>query len=179
MTGSGGSIKYTYYKAQGKTDKANAYFTLSLFLTSTIAVICWIGLTVFDDQLLRLFGADDILLPLAKTYLRPIQFVIPAYPFTQMLAAYLRNDNAPGFAAFATLCGGCFNIFGDLYFVFGLNMGMFGAGLATAIGVTLTIAVMVSHFLAGKIHSSWPVSMVIFIKQKNWCSTAVLFLSRK
>ena len=140
----------TYYKAQGKNDKANAYFTLSLFLTSTIAVICWIGLTVFDDQLLRLFGADDILLPLAKAYLRPIQFVIPAYPFTQMLAAYLRNDNAPGFAAFATLCGGCFNIFGDLYFVFGLNMGIFGAGLATAIGVTLTIAVMVSHFFSRK-----------------------------
>ena len=150
LTGSGGSIKYTYYKAQGKTGKANAYFTLSLLLTSVIAVVCWIGLTVFDDQLLRLFGADDILLPLAKTYLRPIQFVIPAYPFTQMLAAYLRNDNAPGFAAFAALCGGCFNIFGDLYFAFGLDMGMFGAGLATAIGVTLTIAVMVSHFFSRK-----------------------------
>ena len=130
--------------------QANAYFTLSLLLTSAIAVVCWIGLTVFDDQLLRLFGADDALLPLAKAYLRPIQFVIPAYPFTQMLAAYLRNDNAPGFAAFATLCGGCFNIFGDLYFVFGLNMGIFGAGLATAIGVTLTIAVMVSHFFSRK-----------------------------
>lgn len=150
LTGSGGSIKYTYYKAQGKTSKANAYFTLSLLLTSVIAVVCWIGLTVFDDQLLRLFGADDILLPLAKTYLRPIQFVIPAYPFTQMLAAYLRNDNAPGVAAFAALCGGCFNIFGDLYFAFGLDMGMFGAGLATAIGVTLTIAVMVSHFFSRK-----------------------------
>lgn len=150
LTGSGGSIKYTYYKAQGKTGKANAYFTLSLLLTSVIAVVCWIGLTVFDDQLLRLFGADDILLPLAKTYLRPIQFVIPAYPFTQMLATYLRNDNAPGFAAFAALCGGCFNIFGDLYFAFGLDMGMFGVGLATAIGVTLTIAVMVSHFFSRK-----------------------------
>lgn len=150
LIGSGGSVKYTYYKAQGKTDEANACFTLSLILTSVIAVVCWIGLTVFDDQLLRLFGADDILLPLAKTYLRPIQFVIPAYPFTQMLAAYLRNDNAPGFAAFATLCGGCFNIFGDLYFVFGLDMGIFGAGLATAIGVTLTIAVMVSHFFSRK-----------------------------
>ena len=34
--------------------------------------------------------------------------------------------------------------------MFGLNMGMFGAGLATAIGVTLTIAVMVSHFFSRK-----------------------------
>lgn len=73
LTGSGGSVKYTYYKAQGKTDKANTCFTLSLLLTLTIAIVCWIGITVFDDQLLRLFGADDALLPLAKTYLRPIQ----------------------------------------------------------------------------------------------------------
>ncbi len=72
LTGSGGSIKYTYYRAQGKTDKANAYFTLSLLLTSVIAVVCWIGLTVFDDQLLRLFGADEALLPLAEAYLRPM-----------------------------------------------------------------------------------------------------------
>lgn len=150
LTGIGGSVNYTFYKAQGKTDKANAYFTLSLILTSAVALLCWVGLTVFDDELLRLFGADDTLLTLAKEYLKPIKFVIPAYPFSQFLAAYLRNDNAPGLATFATLFGGVFNIFGDVYFVFGLDMGMFGAGLATAIGASLSIVMMLSHFLSKK-----------------------------
>ena len=90
LIGIGGSVNYSYYKAQGKTDKANAYFTLSLILTSIVAILCWFGLTAFDDALLRFFGADDILLPLAKNYLRPVQYVIPAYPFTQMLAAFLK-----------------------------------------------------------------------------------------
>lgn len=150
LIGIGGSVNYTYYKAQGKSEKANAYFTLSLLLTSVVSIICWIGLTAFDDQLLRLFGADDTLLALAKEYLRPIQFVIPTFPFSQLLSAYLRNDNAPSIATFATLFGGCFNIFGDIYFVFGLGLGMFGAGLATAIGSTLSIAVMLFHFFTKK-----------------------------
>ncbi len=150
LIGIGGSVNYSYYKAQDKTDKANAYFTLSLILTSVVALLCWIGLTVFDDALLCLFGADRTLLPLAKDYLLPIKFVIPTYPFSQMLAAYLRNDNAPGLATFATLFGGVFNVFGDMYFVFGLNMGMFGAGLATAIGASLSIVIMLSHFVSKK-----------------------------
>ena len=150
LFGIGGSVNYSYYKAQGKTDKANAYFTLSLILTSIVAIICWFGLTAFDDELLRFFGADDVLLPLAKNYLRPVQYVIPAYPFTQLLAAFLRNDNAPGLATFATLFGGIFNVFGDIYFVFGLDLGMFGAGLATALGATMSIVIMVTHFFTKK-----------------------------
>ena len=150
LIGIGGSVNYSYFKAKGKMDKANAYFTLSLILTAIIAIICWVGLTVFDDQLLRIFGADDTLIPLAKDYLLPIKFVIPAYPFSQTLAAFLRNDNAPGLATFATLFGGIFNVFGDIYFVFGLDMGMFGADLATAIGAPISIVIMLLHFISKK-----------------------------
>lgn len=146
LIGIGGSVNYAYFKAQGKTDKANAYFTLSLLLTSLVSLICWVGITVFDDQLLRLFGADETLAELAKTYLKPVKYTIPAYPFTQFLSAFLRNDNAPGRATIATLAGGVFNIFGDIFFVFGLNWGIFGAGLATALGCSITILVMLSHF---------------------------------
>lgn len=146
LIGIGGSVNYAYFKAQGKADKANAYFSLSVLLAGLLSIICWIGLTVFDDQLLRLFGADDTLMVLAKEYLRPIKFVIPAYPFSQLLAAFLRNDNAPGRATLATLSGGIFNVFGDLFFVFVLDMGLFGAGLATAIGCGISVLVMMSHF---------------------------------
>lgn len=38
----------------------------------------------------------------------------------------------------AVLSGGIFNIFGDYFFVFTLDMGIQGAGLATAIGAVIT-----------------------------------------
>ncbi len=150
LIGIGGSVNYAFCKAQGKTRKANAYFTLSFLLTALVSVLCWIGLTVFQEPLLRLFGADDELLVLAKTYLRPIQFVIPTFPFSQFLAAFLRNDNAPGKATFAVLFGGIFNVLGDIFFVFdfGLGLGIFGAGLATALGCTITNLIMLTHFIS-------------------------------
>lgn len=149
LIGTGGSVNYAFFKAQGKTEKANAYFSVSLILTSMVAVLCWVGIAVFEDPLLRLFGADDTLLILAKEYLKPIIWVIPAYPFTQLLSAFLRNDNAPGLATIATVIGGVFNVFGDIFFTFdfGLGLGIFGAGLATALGVSITIAIMSLHFI--------------------------------
>ena len=146
LIGIGGSVNYSYFKAQGKLEKANAYFTLSLILTGVVSALCWVGITAFADPLLRLFGADDALSELAKEYLKPIQFVIPAYPFTQFLAAFLRNDNAPGRATMATIVGGVFNMVGDVCFVFVLDLGIFGAGLATALGCSLSILLMLTHF---------------------------------
>lgn len=152
LIGIGGSVNYSYFKAQGKIEKANAYFTLSLILTGIIAVVCWIGIAVFDEPLLRLFGADDELLVLAKEYLKPVKYAIPAFPFSECLAAFLRNDNAPAKATFAVLFGGIFNVFGDIFFVFdfGLGLGIYGAGLATAIGCTMTNVILISHFFSKK-----------------------------
>ena len=150
LIGIGGSVNYAFYKAQGKLHKANAYFTLSFLLTALVSVLCWIGLTVFQEPLLHLFGADDELMVLAKTYLRPIRFVIPTFPFSQFLSAFLRNDNAPGKATFAVLFGGIFNVLGDIFFVFdfGLGLGIYGAGLATALGCTATNLIMLTHFIS-------------------------------
>ena len=49
--------------------------------------------------------------------------------------AFLRNDGAPGLATAAVLAGGVFNVFGDSFFVFTCDMGVFGAGLATALSL--------------------------------------------
>lgn len=71
------------------------------------------------------------------------------YLFNQMLSAFLRNDSNPALATKAVLFGGIINVFGDYFFVFAMNQGMFGAGLATAHSSTLSFLVMLTHF-AGK-----------------------------
>ena len=43
--------------------------------------------------------------------------MVPLFLFNQMLAAFLRNDGAPGLATAAVLAGGVFNVFGDYFFV--------------------------------------------------------------
>ncbi len=104
----------------------------------------------FDKPILSFFGADSNLLSLSKSYLTPIKAVIPLYLFNQMLAAFLRNDNHPELATIGILAGGLFNIIGDYIFVFTFDMGILGAGLATAVGSGISFAVMVSHFWSKK-----------------------------
>ena len=150
LTGIGGSVLLGSAKGKGETKEQNEYFSAALIGTVILAVICWGAVLVFDTEMLTLFGAEETLLPLAKEYLVPIKFVIPAFLFNQMLAAFLRNDDAPGLATAAVLAGGIFNVFGDYFFVFTLDMGIRGAGLATAIGAVITCAVMLFHFFTHK-----------------------------
>lgn len=104
----------------------------------------------FERPILTFFGADESLLVLAQAYLRPIRYVLPLFLFNQMLAAFLRNDKHPGLATLGVLSGGIFNVFGDYVFVFPCNMGVYGAGLATAAGSCISFAVMLTHFLGKK-----------------------------
>ena len=104
------------------------------------------GTAVFERPLLTFFGADESLLALAQRYLVPIKYVFPFFLFNQMLAAFLRNDD-PGLATLGVLSGGIFNVFGDYFFVFPCDMGIYGAGLATAIGSVISFLVLMTHFL--------------------------------
>ena len=46
------------------------------------------------------------------------------------------------------LAGGAFNVFGDYVFVFTCRMGIYGAGLATAIGSGISFVMMLTHFFS-------------------------------
>ncbi len=152
LMGIGGSVLFSALRGQseGNQEKSNEYFTASLIGVSVLAAVSWLAVAIFDRQLLLLFGAEETLLPLARRYLFPVKFVIPSFLFSQMLAAFLRNDGNPGLATKAVLFGGIFNIFGDVFFVFGLNMGILGAGLATAIGSVISLLLMLTHFAGSR-----------------------------
>lgn len=134
-------------KAGNKTKGINEYFTVSVIGASLLAIIVWIAIIFFDKEILVLFGASDDLIPLARRYVLPIKFVVPLFVFNQMLAAFLRNDDDPVRATVGVLAGGIFNILGDYIFVFVLDMGIFGAGLATAMGAGISFVTMLSHFV--------------------------------
>ena len=150
LMGIGGSVIFSTIKGNGKsrTQEANAYFSAAVIGAVFLAVITWILIILFDRQLLMFFGANSSLLALARTYLLPIKFVLPCFLFTQVLAAFLRNDADPTLATIGVLAGGIFNMIGDYVFVFVFDMGIFGAGLATAIGSIISCIVMLKHFFS-------------------------------
>ena len=152
LMGIGGSVIFSTVRGQEtqKSGNENEYFTAAVIGSVILAFVSWTAIIFFDKPILLFFGADNSLLSLAKTYLAPVKAVIPLFLFNQMLAAFLRNDNHPELATAGVLAGGLFNVVGDYIFVFTFDMGIFGAGFATAVGSGISFAVMLSHFWSKK-----------------------------
>ena len=152
LMGIGGSVIFSTKRGGGMSGDGEdeQYFTAAVIDSVILAALAWIGLILFERPLLMFFGADETLLALAQRYMIPIKVVFPLFLFNQMLAAFLRNDGAPALATLGVLSGGIFNVFGDWFFVFPCDMGVYGAGLATALGSAVSFLVMLTHFASRK-----------------------------
>ena len=151
LMGIGGSVIFSTKRGCEKHDgNENQYFTAAVIGAVILSIFAWIGVMCFERPILTFFGADEALLVMAQEYMRPIKYVFPLFLFNQMLAAFLRNDGNSGLATLGVLSGGIFNIFGDYFFVFTCDRGIYGAGLATAIGSGISFLVILSHFFSRK-----------------------------
>ncbi|MBQ7780350.1 MAG: MATE family efflux transporter [Clostridia bacterium] len=150
LSGIGGSVLFANHRGKGDEKSAQQFFTLSLVFGAILSVIAMLAIGIFRDPLFKLFGADEELLHLCKLYLRPILYSVPSCIFNTIISAYLRNDDNPNLATVAVIIGGVFNCFGDYFFIFTLDMGIYGAGLATAIGQFIPLLIMLTHFLSKK-----------------------------
>lgn len=148
LMGIGGAVLFSSHLGKDTDSReANIYFSASLLGAALLATLSWLIIIFFDEVLLKFFGATGEILSLARLYIFPIKFVVPSFLFIQTLAAFLRNDKSPALATIAVLSGGIFNVIGDYYFVFVCDMGIQGAGVATAMGSVITLIMMLSHFL--------------------------------
>ena len=147
LAGIGGSVLFATARGRKDEKTAQEYFTLSMLLGAVLSALAVLGIGLFNEPLFRFFGADAELLALAKRYLAPILFAVPCCLFSNILSAFLRNDGNPELATKAVIIGGIFNVFGDYFCVFVLDMGISGAGLATALGQFVAIGVMLLHFV--------------------------------
>lgn len=152
LMGIGGSVLFSTIRGRGQKDQTHSseYFTVAFIGTAILAAITWFAVIFFDRELLMLFGANENLLPLAQRYLLPVKFGVPSFLFTQLISAFLRNDGAPTLATKAVIFGGIFNIFGDYFFVFTMDWGILGAGLATVLGSIASLIIMCTHFFSKK-----------------------------
>ncbi|MDD4526137.1 MAG: MATE family efflux transporter [Lachnospiraceae bacterium] len=146
LVGIGGAVPFSTLRGKSEKSKSNEYFTASVIAGIVLALITWVVMIFFDRQLLMVFGANETLMPLARAYIYPIKFAVPLFIFNQMLSAFVRNDGDPSLATKGVMFGGIFNVFGDYFFVFTMDMGIMGAGLATAIGQFFTFLIIITHF---------------------------------
>ena len=150
LFGNGGAVLFSKAKGEGREEESRAAFTVSFVLVCSVSAAVWFVMAVFDEQLLRLFGADDALLPLAMRYMKWLKLGIPLWPVGYFLGMFIRNDGSPALVGVATICGGVLNIFGDIFLTFTCDLGIEGAAIATVVGQTVVFLIQLLHLFSRK-----------------------------
>lgn len=127
-------------------------------------IICVFGL-VFITPLMRLFGSTETILPFAKEYAKYILIACPFMCASFVLNNILRYEGKAAFAMIGLVTGGLINIFGDWLLMSKLNMGIAGAGIATAGSQFISFCILLAMFFTGKTVSKLKFSRISLKKE--------------
>lgn len=105
---------------------------------------------VFLDPLMRVLGATETILPYARDYARYILLAAPVMCASFVMNNLLRFEGMARFAMVGITTGGILNMILDPVFIFGLDLGIAGAAIATALSQCVSFLLLLSCFLRKK-----------------------------
>ncbi len=154
MFGHGSGSIISRNLGQKDIDSARRYsatgFYSALFIGFTILILG----SILINPLMILLGSTPTILPYARTYAMCILCAAPALVSSCVMNNILRYEGRAFFAMIGLTSGGIVNIFLDALFMQKMNMGILGAGLATAISQYLSWSILLSMFLLKKTQTS-------------------------
>ncbi len=142
MLGHGSGIFVSKALADKDTDEASRYASSAFYIGIVAgAVLTILGLT-FLDPFMRLLGSTETILPHAKDYGMWVLLACPFMVGSLILNNNLRYEGKAFYAMFGLTTGGILNILGDYLFVMRCGLGVFGAGMATAISQVISFIIL-------------------------------------
>lgn len=121
-------------------------FYSAIFLCTLMSVV---GEWKMDD-LMRILGASDTILPYARAYARYILLAAPIMASSFVLNNILRSEGHAKFAMIGITTGGILNVILDPIFIFVFQMGISGAAVATALSQMVSFLILLSYFVMHK-----------------------------
>lgn len=150
MLGMGAATKYSILRGKNNFNEANKTFTQVIYIAIIISVILTLLGAIFSHEIAKLLGANEAVLPLAAEYLKVILIFSFAFIVNNIMICFIRNDNNPNIAMMAMLVGSFSNVILDYICIFILNLGMFGAAIATGFAPIFSMCILSIHFIKKK-----------------------------
>ena len=132
--GDGAAASLSMSLGEGRTEHIHRTVgnaVLGSFLSGVVVIAVAYG---WGEGLLRLIGATDANLAMARDYGAIIFAMMPLAMTQNTLAAIIRADGSPKYAMGAMLTGAVINIIGDPVAIYILKLGIQGAAWATILG---------------------------------------------
>jgi Na+-driven multidrug efflux pump len=146
LFGIGGAAAFNLTMGEGDSKKAAYYAGNSITLLLTLGALLALLTQLFFTPLLRFFGSPEPVLSYAKTYTRITSTGFPFLVFSIGGGHLIRADGNPRYAMLCNLSGALINTILDPIFIFGFNMDMAGAALATVMGQLASFYLVIRYF---------------------------------
>lgn len=149
LVGNGGAPRATIFMGKNKKDDAEKILAKCFTMQILLSIVLTVVLLIWNRDFLLAFGASDNTIEYATSYMNIYALGTIFVQLTLGMNAFI---TAQGFAKegmLSVLIGAVVNIILDPIFIFGLDMGVRGAALATIISQGCSCAWVLS-FLFGK-----------------------------
>ena len=136
--------------AQDKRREANTLFSQNFATLLILGAVATALVLLFLEPFARLLGADEITLDYVKHYLLGLAPFSVCYLVSYNLEVLVKTDGFPRYALFTVIAGCLTNCVLDYIAIFWLDMGVFGAAVATGISQLVTCLSYFAHFFSKK-----------------------------
>lgn len=150
LIGIGGSSAFNLAMGSGHEKRAVNIMGNAVVLLAGSGLVLSIITLLFLKPLLLFFGSPKAVLPYAMEYTKITAFGFPFLLLSTGGGHLIRADGRPRITMLCNLVGAVLNTTLDALFVFGLNLGMSGAALATIIGQIVSGALAIGYLMHGK-----------------------------
>jgi len=150
MFGAGASSYISRLLGKGVNEQANKTASTSLFSGLLVGTVIIIGIMVFLDPVLTSLGSTETILPYARAYAKIYVTGSIINVFTVMMNNLLTAQGATKFTMIAMLTGSITNVILDPIMIYGMDLGIEGAAIATVISLCINMALYIGYIAKKK-----------------------------
>ena len=132
---------------KGEPEKASRVLSTAFFLAAGLGTLLMILGCSFMTPMVRLLGATPTCEAYAIDYATYILLAAPFMASSFVMNQCLRSEGSATLSMIGMGFGGILNCFLDPLFIFGLDMGVAGASLATAISKLVSFSILIFPYL--------------------------------
>lgn len=154
LCGIGGAAAFNISLGQGDKEKAMHYVGNALALMVSMGIVLFIIVELFLPQMLRIFGCPSNVYDYAVAYTRITAIGFPFIILSSGGGNLIRADGSPTFSMLCNVVGAIINTILDPILIFGFDMDMEGAAIATISGQIISAGLAtwyLSRFKTAKI----------------------------
>lgn len=147
MLGHGSGTYVSKALADKDTREASTYASTAFFTGALTGTLLGIFGLIFIEPLALLLGSTETILPYAIDYGMWVLIACPFMVCSLILNNNLRYEGKAFYAMIGLTTGGILNIFGDYLFICVIPLGVFGAGMSTAISQIVSFSILLFLYI--------------------------------